>query len=210
LVLGAVSVPLLCAYGLGAITGFLAVVLGLVALGRSREGRGAAIGGIVLGGACAGLVALLTYPQVAASRLAHNQGAAITDVRSVIQAELEYSKVNGDHYDTLECLAAPARCIPGYDPAKPAFLAADLASARVKLGYVRTFHAGPAPEAGRGKGVSPTSMTAYAYVATPESPGSSGRLAFCGDVSGRVCATADGSTPAVVDGLCAASCPDLR
>jgi hypothetical protein len=215
LVLGVASYPLLCAFGLGAFTALLAMALGILALVRaarahSREGRGAAIGGILLGASCIGLVTVLTLPNLMASRMSANEAAAIGDIRTVIMAEVEYSKANGELYDTLECLAAPARCIPGFEATRPGFLAPELATARVKMGYTRTFHAGPAPEGGRPKGVSPTSMTSYAYVALPASPLSSGVRSFCGDVTGRLCANTDGSTPVVVGGQCAPSCPDLR
>lgn len=215
MILGLLSYPLLCLFGVGFFTAALSLVLGIVALSRamrtpSREGWRAAASGMVLGASCIGLVAFLTLPNLLASRVAASEAATTGDIRAVITAEVEYSKINGDLYDTLECVAWPARCIPGLDAMRPGFLAAELATARVKAGYARTFHAGPAPEGGRPRGVSPTSMTSYAYVAVPASPGTTGGRSFCGDVSGRVCANPDGSTPAVVGGQCAPSCPDLR
>jgi hypothetical protein len=218
LVLGFLSYPLLCAFGLGFIAALFAVVFGIFALARAartpalREGNKSAIGGIALGSVCIGGAVLLALPGMLASRVSHNEAAAIVDTRAVIMAEFEYSKANGDYYDSLACVAAPAHCIPGYDATKPGFLATDLASATTKSGYARSFLPGPAPPDGkRPKTASPTSITAYAYVAMPVSPGSSGRRSFCGDNGGRVCVMNDGSRPALdKDGLCAPSCPDLR
>ena len=72
----------------------------------------------------------------------------IGDIRTVISAEAAYQSANGGYYGPLECLAAPATCLP-------ALLRADLPRARrsrrptVKNGYRRTFHPGPAVAAGR-------------------------------------------------------------
>jgi hypothetical protein len=216
LMLGLASYPLLIVFGIGACAGLLAVAYGIVALVRARRapaalgGRRSAVAGILLGGSCVALATVLVLPALIASRTQANEVATIGDIRTILQAEVQYSNVNGDSYDTLECLAAPARCIPGYDKAKPAFLPADLAAAHTKNGYLRTFHAGPASKGPRSKEMSPSSIATYAYVAVPASPGSTGVRSFCGDGSGRVCAMRDGSMPAVADGVCADSCPDLK
>jgi hypothetical protein len=47
-------------------------------------------------------------------------------------------------------------------------------------------------------------------VAVPVQQGQSGVRAFCGDASGRLCYTVDGSAPEVVGGVCPENCPDLR
>src|SRR5262249_42946669 len=155
--------------------------------GSASEGRLSAVGGIVSGALCLGLVMVLTWPALLSSRVSHNEATVVGDIRAITEAEVEYSKANGENYDTLHCLPAPSRCIPGYSAQKSAFLDAALATAQVKAGYRRTFHPGPAPAGGRRKDVSPTSMTTWTYVAVPESPGSSGVRSFCGDGSGRIC-----------------------
>jgi hypothetical protein len=216
LILGLLSIPLLCAMGLGALSGVLAVFFGILALVRAartpsvESGRASAVWGILLGGSCAVLPVLLSWPALHASRVRENENATITEIRSVLEAELKYSAVNADLYDKLECLATPSRCIPGYDASKPSFLDAELAAATVKHGYTRTFHGVPAPS-DRPKGTSPSSLEAYAYVAMPASPGSTGERSFCGDQSGRVCSMEDGASPPLTpNGECAPSCHDLR
>jgi hypothetical protein len=80
----------------------------------------------------------------------------------------------------------------------------ELASLRVRGGYRRQFHPGPPvpPEEIRAKGLSPTSVKAYAYTATPVRPGCDGKHGFCGDDTGAVCSRADGAEIRVVDGRC--------
>ena len=118
--------------------------------------------------------------------------------------------LNWGFFDSMECLAFPVSCIPEYPVAGPSFLGEDLAGASVKNGYARTFYPGPPAMATAGSGVSSTSMTSFAYVAEPQLPGQSGLRAFCGDSTGRVCATPSGEMPPVVDGVCPLDCPDVR
>jgi type II secretory pathway pseudopilin PulG len=166
----------------------------------------------LVGVALIGIMAAIAIPSLLRARVSANESAAIGDVRSIVSAEQSYASANGGFYDSLECLAAPGRCIPDYPAAGPVFLDSALASASTKSGYQRTFHPGPPAEPeilelGR---VSRSSLKAWAYVAVPVNVGQTGVRAFCGDSTGRICFSTDGTPPPVEDGLCAAGCQDIR
>jgi len=207
------SVPLLCAFGIGIPVAWLAVLLGIAALVRaavvrSSEGVGQAVFGIVVGIVPMTLAMLVSLPALIAARTSNNEKATIVDLRAILEAEVAYAQANADLYDTLDCLVAPVRCIPGYAGSPPSFLAPEL-TATQRMGYRRTFRPGPAPKH-RPAGTSPSSLTKFAVVAVPVLPNWTGRRAFCVDGSGRMCALDDAAVPAVVDGACAATCPDYR
>jgi len=133
-----------------------------------------------------------------------NESVLIGDTRTVIAAETAYASTNGEQYDVLECLVAPTRCRPRYEG--PTFLDATLLRTE-KSGYRRTFHPGPRVEpADRKAGMSPTSLRSFAYVAVPIVPGRTGVRGFCGDDTGVICFTIDGTAPRVVAGRCAQPC----
>lgn len=219
LVLGILSVPSLGCLGIGALLG---VVLGIVALVRANRepevygGKGFAIGGIVASALSlvvmiplAGIVAAIAIPSLLRARVSANEAATIGDIRTVISAEAAYQSVSGGYYGPPECLAAPSTCLPAYSG--PTFLDPTLASATTKSGYRRTFHPGAAIAAGPDGAAAPRgSHESFAYVAVPENRGQTGVRGFCGDSTGRICYTTDGSEPAVVGGSCDPRCPDLR
>lgn len=138
---------------------------------------------------------------------------ALHDMRAVLSAEESYRSVNGGFYDRIECVATERPCIPGYPATAPTFL--DPAVARpVKDGYRRSFHAGPPADPGeilRAK-ASPSSLQGFAYMAVPFDGDLRGAAAYCGDHTGRLCATGDGVEPVVRDGRCGPppACLDLR
>jgi len=142
-----------------------------------------------------GIIAAIAIPSFLRARVSANEAAAIGDVRTVLAAEAAYGSANNGHYGTLECLAKPSACLPGYSG--PPMLDEPLATAEARNGYKRVFHAGPA-------------LASFAYVAIPVEGGRTGVRSFCGDASGRICYVADGSAPEVVDGGCPAKCPLLR
>jgi type II secretory pathway pseudopilin PulG len=221
LVLGILSIPSLGCLGIGALLG---VVLGIVALVRANRepqvygGKGFAIGGIAASALSllvaiplAGIVAAIAIPSFLRARVVANESAAIADVRTVISAEAVYQSASGGYYGPPPCLAGPTTCLPAYSG--PSFLDTDLASATVKNGYRRTFHAGPAVHAPTGTPGIPAqigSLESFAYTAVPVEPGKTGIRGFCGDSTGRICVTSDGSEPAVTGGACDPGCPDLR
>ena len=212
LVLGVLSLLTGGCLGLGAIA---AIVLGIMAIARAGKmpaeygGKGMAIAGIVTGSI--GLLVLpfvilaaIAVPSLLRARVSANQSSAVGDIRAVISGQTAYASANGGYYDTLECLASAAPCIPGYTGPTP-FIDAALVN-EVKSGYRRRFHRG-APASG--DGISPSSITSFAYTAVPVEVGRTGTRGFCGDASGRICFTNDGSEPPVVDGACAEPCNAL-
>jgi type IV pilus assembly protein PilA len=221
LVLGILSIPTLGCLGIGAL---LSVVLGIVALTRANRephvygGKGLAIGGIAAGALSllvalplGGIVAAIAIPSFLRARVSANEAATIGDIRTVISAEAAYQSASGGAYGPLACLAEPPQCLPEYSG--PHFLDPELASADVKIGYRRTFHPGsPASVASSPAGapLSTGGLEGFAYVAVPEKVGQTGVRGFCGDASGRICFTTDGSAPEVSDGACAPDCQDLR
>ena len=215
LVLGILGLPTL---GLLFIGGLVGLVLGIMALLKANRspneygGKGFAIAGIITNilaiivmPVVIGIMAAIAIPSLLRARVSANEASAIGDVRTMISAEVAYSTANGNFFDTPECVGTPSLCIPGYTG--PSFLDPTLATLATKSGYQRRFV--PGPPAGRGA-VSPSSLQSFAYVAVPLSRGQTGVRGFCGDSSGMVCATQDGSEPAVENGQCAASCAPLR
>jgi hypothetical protein len=211
LVLGILSVPTFGCLIVGAVAG---IVLGIVALMRANRepqtygGKGMAIAGIATSALSfvivipLGLIAAIAIPSLLRARISANEAATIGDIRTVISAEAAYQSASGGSYGSPPCLAAPTTCLPAYSG--PSFLDPDLASATVKNGYRRTFHAGPPSAAG------PTgSLETFAYTAVPVEPGKTGSRGFCGDASGRICVTPHGSAPALAGGLCDPSCQEL-
>ncbi len=154
-----------------------------------------------------GIVAAIAIPSLLRARVSANESAAIGDIRTLISAQAAYQSANNGYYDTLACLTAPTGCLPGFPAGGPTFLAPTLA-AEVKSGYRRTFHAGPS--AVDTSGASPSSITAYAYVAEPAEPGRTGVRIFCGDSTGRVCAAAAGTVVTPAAGLCPEICTTLN
>jgi len=139
--------------------------------------------------------------------LPRNESAVISDIRSVISAQAGYESTNYGYFEgRFECLANPAECLPGYPPTAPTFLDQAIASLQARKGYDRFAHPGPTPAELQPK-ASRTSVESYAITAVPSAPGRSGVRAFCGDTTGRVCATRDGTPPVVEDGFCVVDDP---
>ena len=212
LVLGILGLPCAGLFGLGALAG---LILGIIALVKAKNepalygGSGMAIGGIVT--SCLGLlfipiIAAIAIPSLLRARVSANEARSIGDIRTVISAEMTYASTNGGFYDTLECMASPTRCIPDYPTQSPVFLGPEF-TVTTKGGYDRIFYAGPAaPPDGT---LSPSSMSSFAYVSVPTEPGTTGIRAFCGDSTGMICATADGTMPEITNGACPEDCPPL-
>lgn len=217
LVLGILS-PLLACVGIGFLTALIALILGIVAMVKASKapgvygGKGAAIAGVILGAltlVSLPIVAAIAIPSLLRARVSANEAATIGDVRTVISGEAAYQTANGGFYDTLECLGTPGNCISGYTG--PTFLDPMLANGADKSGYTRKFHAGAAPSTTDGGGSrSPSSMESFAYTAVPVTRNQTGVRGFCGDSTGRICVTMDGSEPPVVDGQCSQTCQMLN
>lgn len=152
------------------------------------------------------------------SPIAVSESAALGDIRTVIGAQVAYAASNGEFYTSdPRCLTTPTGCLPGYPATAPTFLDAATLAPGPRRGYLRTLHPGPAPKPEQLKGVkvAPFSVTRFAITAVPLRPASAtpGGLAgcfaekptgvrgFCGDETGRICWTTDGTAP-VKDGQC--------
>jgi type II secretory pathway pseudopilin PulG len=166
------------------------------------------VGVLLVGCVGVGIIAAIAIPSLLRARVSANESMAIGDIRTVISAEAAYQSANAGYYDTLECLGTPGSCIPGYNG--PTFIDPMLASGLDKGGYKRTFHPGAAPTEEGGSQRSPSSISSFAYTAVPVQRNQTGVRGFCGDSSGRICYTLDGSEPPVVDGECSQTCQMLR
>jgi type II secretory pathway pseudopilin PulG len=207
LVLGLISLPLMCALGAGLLTAIVGVILGIVALVRSNRspaeygGKGLAIGGIAASTVCfltVPIVAAIAIPSLLRARTSANESAAIGDVRTVISAQAAYQSANGGYYaSTLDCLVSPTSpgCIPSYPANGPTFIEPPLATAGPKSGYLRSFVAIPAPPDADPKLVGRNSAVSFLYGAVPFKPGNTGIRGFLGDASGMICFSTDGSMP---------------
>jgi hypothetical protein len=144
-----------------------------------------------------------------------NEGGTIGDLRTIVSAQAVYQSANGGLYGEPECLSVPTTCISGYPATAPTFLDAHLFAGE-RRGYRWRFHAGPATTVTGGVETDPSpgrtyrGLERYAVTAVPTQPGDTGFRGFCGDASGIICVTPDGSEPPVTGGACPAGCTALR
>jgi HEAT repeat protein len=124
-----------------------------------------------------------------------HERAALVDMGDVLRAQFRYREENGFFDGKLDCLETPSECLPRYPRRDEILLRPVLVALTPKNGYLRRFIPGPAaaPEEIRRADASPTSVESWAYVAFPVRPGETGIRGFCGDSTGRICFTADGS-----------------
>ncbi|HXB53386.1 MAG TPA: hypothetical protein VN461_01305 [Vicinamibacteria bacterium] len=137
---------------------------------------------------------------------------AILDVRSVVMAGRAYAAANGALFGTLSCYTQPETCLPDFPKDAAPFLDPSHDWLATSLGYVHKFHPGPLAseeEILKAK-AAPGSLKSFAFTVAPVKPGQTGLRAFCGDSSGRICVSRDGSEPRVKDGRCAQACPELK
>jgi hypothetical protein len=153
------------------------------------------------GAGMAGVVAAIAVPSLLRARVSANEAATIGDLRTVISAQAAYQSANGGFYGEMACLPEPKLCIVGYDG--PVFLDRELASAKEKSGYRRTFHPGPA-------GSTPRSLSMFAYTAAPLTQGQTGVRSFCGDGSGLICFHPAGADIVPENGACPSTCAPLQ
>jgi hypothetical protein len=168
--------------------GLAGMIAGAIAAFRRKAG-GAPAAGIATSALAFSIGGYLVLEIPSHSRMHREQAAAISETRAVTRAQLAYAKVNG-RFDSLECLAAPRRCIAGYEG--EAFLDPYLLRPQ-RHGYAFTLH----------RGASAT----FAYVAIPAAD--LGYRSYCGDDRGGVCAVEEGQAPSVVGGRCGAPCTPL-
>lgn len=127
---------------------------------------------------------------------------AIGAVRSVISSEDAYSQANEGAFGRLSCLAVPASC--GWPAGVPTFADTETAALKPRRGYSYYFVPG-APKAGP---IDHNGLASFAYLAVPTQPGEGSRRVFCGDHTGRVCFTEDGTLP-VRNGRCSETCKEI-
>jgi len=133
---------------------------------------------------------------------AREDSQVIGDVRSVVSGEVAYSQGNEGAFGRLSCLAVPASC--GWPAGVPTFADAETAALTPRRGYSYYFVPG-APKAGS---IDRNGLASFAYLVVPEKPGDGSRRTFCGDHTGRVCFTEDGTLP-VRNGRCSETCTQL-
>ncbi len=218
LVIGLLAIPTL---GLLVVGGVVAVILGVVALVKIKKepaayaGTGFAIGGIVAGALSLvlipviGILAAIAIPSLSRAGIAANEASTIGRMRTIVSGQMAYAVSNGGAYDTLECLAAPASC--GFDASATAYIPPDVGTG-TRAGYTVTFFNGPASDRSANPAiVSPSSMDAFAVLAEPERPGTTGERVFCVDATGIVrIGPGPGASSVVVGGLCPAAWPELQ
>jgi len=142
-----------------------------------------------------GIIAAIAIPSLLRARVSANESATIGDIRTVISAQAAYQSSNGGFYEgKLLCMFAPSvGCIPNYPAIAPTFLDSHLSNQLAKSGYSRSFAAGlPPPTSAI---ISPTSMSAYSYLASPVNWGQTGVRGFGGDASGVLCFDPKGTSP---------------
>jgi len=175
----------------------LSAGLALLVFALTRSALRAVIGGAIVGG--------VLYVLSAGVIVEFARGdQALGDVRSVISAEKAYSEANQGAFGRLKCLAAPPSC--GWPADFPKFVDAETAALKPRGGYSYFFIPGK-PKAGS---TDRDGLASYAYLAVPAKPGEGSGKGFCGDDTGRVCFTEDGTPPAVLNGRCSEACTEVR
>lgn len=171
------------------VTALLAVVAIVVALG------------------VVGVMAAIAVPGLLRARISANEASAIGTLRAAVSGEAAYQAQYGV-YDRPECLVMVAAC--GMPAGGAPYLDSSFSSRFEKSGYLIEFDAGAAVSAedARSRGLSTTSVTEYAFIATPVTPGSTGIRSFCADSTGQMCFTS--TALAVGGGRCPADCEPLR
>ena len=157
-----------------------------------------------------GIIAAIAIPSLLRARVSANESATLGDIRTLISAQAAYQSANSGFYDSkLSCLTQPSAgaCIPSYPSIAPTFLDSQLAAQNAKSGYNRVFSAGTVSTTSTS---SPTSVSVYAYDATPVVIGQTGVRGFAADSSGQICFTNNGVPVGTSGGVLPANCNDLR
>jgi prepilin-type N-terminal cleavage/methylation domain-containing protein len=148
-----------------------------------------------------GIIAAIAIPSLLRARVSANESATIGDIRTVISGEAAYQSANVGWYDQLSCLNDPTACITPYPTNAPTFLDSAIATLQPKSGYSRAFAAGPQPNPLPATTVgSQSSLSSYAYTASPVNSGQTGVRGFGGDSSGVLCFSPDGTEPTTANG----------
>ena len=156
-----------------------------------------------------GIIAAIAIPSLLRARVASNESATIGDVRTVISAQAAYQSANGGWYESaFSCMAKAGGCVPSAPSNSPTFLDSQIAAMTAKSGYNRTAPSFGPPPVPVDAAVSPSSVTAYVYVATPTQVGATGVRGFAADSSGVVCYSLSGVAPPNANGVLNRNSPD--
>lgn len=187
-----------CTMGFTAVVG---LVVGVLAVARAvrhpeRQRMDRAVGALAANLLIV-IVVAIALPSLLRAKPSALWAATLGDVRTVISAQAAYAERNSGLYEArLECLVRPATCLPDYPKEGPPFLDEGLASLQEKAGYRRAFYPGPARP-----GSSRPGVVSFAYTAVPVAY--TGMDGLCGDSTGTICRTRDGTEPGrTPDGLC--------
>jgi hypothetical protein len=150
------------------------------------------------------LAGAITIPSLVAKRTLAREQTVVRTLHDIINAELEYSRLNGGYYDTLECLTAPRKCLRQHEGGAE-FVSGDPLT-RIRLaGYRLDFKTASgvvAPE--DATRVSPSSITGYILIAEPLRP-VDGDRSFCADADGFVCSFPAGESAPIMNDQCSRS-----
>jgi len=150
----------------------------------------------VIAGLIAGPFAVRTVDLGAQPSITQREGV-LEVIGKVRRAQSFYRSVHG-YYDRIECLVQDS-CVPNAYP--PTYLAVN-AARPTAYGYRMRLIDGPRVRLDTTEFVSPTGMTAFAFVAQPlDSTSETVKPSFCADADG-IFEYADGRTPAVEAGRC--------
>ena len=127
----------------------------------------------------------------------------VLEMHRYASAQADYASANSGLYDRTECLVEGALCIPDHASRDGVLPASYLQVNR--RGYDFRLHMGAPPEE-RPAGASATSVSEYAYVASPVHQGG---MAYCIGSADRLCVFAPDETAAVEGGRCPRACLPL-
>jgi type II secretory pathway pseudopilin PulG len=157
-----------------------------------------------------GMMSAIAIPSLLRARAQAGESATIGDLRTMVSAQYAYQSANAGYFEgRLECLATPAEgCIPNYPASGPWFVDKTM-TVSPRRGYNFQFFPGATPAQIDPATMSPSSISEFAYLASPASP-QSGTRVFCADHNGVICHWSDGTVPDVSNGRCPENCPALQ